>query len=69
MAGSRPICSHARRTPSNVSATTSSERKPMLNSVANRAASAGVRFGPAPPMITGTRLCTGLGSAGASTSV
>ena len=41
----------------------------MLNSSAYRAASSGVRLGPRPPTITGgPGRCTGLGSAGASTS-
>src|SRR6266545_4780437 len=40
-----------------------------LYSAANRAASSGVRLGPRPPTMTGgPGRCTGLGSAGASTS-
>ena len=40
----------------------------MLNSVAKRAASSGVRRRPAPPTMIGTGCCTGLGSAGESRS-
>jgi hypothetical protein len=42
----------------------SRETKGVLNSLANRAASAGVLFGPPPPTMIGTGDCTGLGSAG-----
>ena len=66
-AGSRPIARHASSTRANCAATVSSTAKGTLNSLANRAASAGVRFAPRPPTITGgCGCCTGLGSAGES---
>ena len=52
-AGSRPDCSQIRRKFANRAASPSG--MPLLNSSANRAASAGVRRGPAPPMMTGGR--------------
>ena len=62
--GSRPASSHAARTVATRPSTSAGAGNDWLNSVAYRAASAGVRFGPLPPTMIGTRDCTGLGSAG-----
>ena len=69
-AGSRSAASHAARTRSSWVRLVSRSENPTLNSSANRAASAGVRFGPWPPTMIGTAgvpfrpVCTGLGSPG-----
>ena len=51
--GSRPAFSRAARTRPYCGSTKSSVGKARLNSAANRAASAGVRFAPPPPMMIG----------------
>ncbi len=69
VAGSRPTSAQAARTPSKSLAASSAEVNGVLNSAAYRAASAGVRFAPRPPTSTGMPpSCTGLGSAGESTT-
>ena len=62
--GSRPASVQAARTRSNCVAVVSASAKGRLNSVAYRAASAGVRFLPPPPMTMGTESCTGFGRPG-----
>ena len=68
--GDRPASASAVATRSNWVSATSSGANGMLNSVANAAASAGVRLAPAPPMmIGGCGDWTGLGRAGESATV
>src|SRR5271166_5097553 len=63
----RPTASTASRTRSNCVLMVSNEANGTLNSSANVAASAGVRFAPVPPMmIGGWGRCTGFGRAGES---
>ena len=65
VAGSRSIAAHAAATRSRCSTKRSGETNGVLYSAAKRAASAGVRLGPPPPMMIGTPPSwTGLGSAG-----
>jgi hypothetical protein len=64
VAGSRSIAEHASRTRSHCATKNSTGTNGVLNSDANRAASAGVFLGPPPPITIGTGDCTGLGSAG-----
>ncbi len=66
VAGSRSIDSHAARTRSHCWPKKSTLTNGVLNSAAKRAASAGVRFGPPPPITIGNGVWSGLVSAGES---